>query len=267
MEYLDDNKAGTLSNNKVPARTPGTARAKAQSAPDVDESEFMDDTLPQQQPPAPEPEPPVQRPPIFRRQPFFRKPIIALPPQGRDIRDYVEENKHKPSVTQMLNDLLEEKKHGEIKKETEERKKRWRWSYSWKNKAKKASKLKNFVLVFYYTIKGELETFIVPIYGGNMVIIKNKVYEFDPRAVWTTKIGFKWYKLLAIKEIDRRPISNLDLDEIRKRGDSTDSDEFLIKAALKAQVQTAAKAVSRGLIILIAVLVIGGLLFFFFSRK
>lgn len=253
MEYLNDKKPRTL---------PG---AKAPSVQDIDESEFMDDTLPENQPaPAPARAPipaPTQRPS------FFRKPVINQPKQGVHIKDYVEANQNRPSVTQMLNDLLEEKKYGEMKKDTELKKKIWKWPYSWKSKIKKSSKNRDAVLVFYFTIKGELETFIVPIYGGNMVIIRNKVYEFDPRAVWTTKIGFKWYKLLAIKEIDRRPISNLDLDEIRRRGDSTDSDEFLIKAALKAQVQTAAKAVSRGLIILIAVLVIGGLLFFFFSRK
>jgi hypothetical protein len=232
MEYIDDNKG------KV-GKVPITNRA---SAPSVD-----DEKMPQ-------------------RQPFFRKPIVTLPRQGRDIREYVEENQHKPSVTELLNELLEEKKFGEMKADTTAKKKSWKWPHTWKGKAKRATKSRDHVLVFYFTIKGELDTFIVPIYGGNMVIIKNKVYEFDPRAVWTTKIGFKWYKLLAIKEIDRRPISNLDLDEIRKRGDSTDSDEFLIKAALKAQVQTTAKAVSKGLIILIAVLVIGGLLFFFFAR-
>jgi hypothetical protein len=203
--------------------------------------------------------------PIIRR--YVERPVIAPPRQGVQLKDYVEANSHKPSVTALLNELLEEKKTGEMKKDTAKKQKGWKWPFAWKSKAKKASKNRDNVLVMYFTIKGELETFIVPIYGGNMVIIRNKVYEFDPRAIWTTKIGMKFYKILAIKEIDRRPISNLDLDEVRKRGDSTDSDEFLIKAALKAQVQTAAKAVGKGIIILIAVVVIGGLLFFFFSRK
>jgi hypothetical protein len=207
---------------------------------------------------------PIKSKPFFRRE---SRDIISKPKQGVNIRDYVETNQNKPSVTQMLNDLLEEKKYGEMKKDTSEKQKKWKWPYGWKIKAKKSSKLKDSVLVFYLTIRGELETVIVPIYGGNMVIIKNKVYEFDPRAVWTTKIGMKYYKVLVIKEIDRRPVSNLDLDEIKRRGDSTDSDEFLIKAALKAQVQTTAKAVGKGIIILIAVIVIGALLVFFFTRK
>jgi hypothetical protein len=187
--------------------------------------------------------------------------------QGVPLKQYVEENSHRPSVSNMLHELLEEKKYGEMKKETSEKQKSWKWPWKWKSNAKVATKNKDLVLVFYFTIKGELENFTVPIYGGNMVIIKNKVYEFDPRAVWTTKIGYRYYKLLAIKEIDRRPISNLDLDEIRDRGDSTDSDEFLIKAALKAQVQAATKAMNKGLIIILVIIVIGALAFFFFSKK
>lgn len=232
MEYIDDEDTNTNGITSVPPKQDGASTPTSR---------------------------PVKR--------FFEKPVIAPPKQGIHIKDYVEANQHKPSVTALLNELLEEKKTGEMKKDTEQKKKPWKWPYSWRSKIKKSSKNRDAVLVMYFTIKGELETFIVPIYGGNMVIIRNKVYEFDPRAIWTTKIGMKYYKILAIKEIDRRPISNLDLDEIRKRGDSTDSDEFLIKAALKAQVQTAARAVGRGLIILIAVIVIGGLLFFFFSRK
>jgi hypothetical protein len=193
---------------------------------------------------------------------------IDLPKQGMSLKNYVEENPTKPSVTQMLSELLEEKKHSEMKKDTDKRSKPWKWPWKWKANAKQASKKKELVLVFYFTIKGELDTFIVPIYGGNMVIIKNKVYEFDPRAVWTSKIGMKWYKLLAIKEIDRRPISNLDLDEVRRRGDSTDSDEFLIKAALKAQIQTVgAKAMGKGVIILAVLALVGILVFFFLSKK
>ena len=80
------------------------------------------------------------------------------------------------------------------------------------------------------------------------------------------KIGFKTYKLLIIKEIDRRPVSNLDWDDIRRRGDATDSDEFLIKAALKAQVTTTAKQVSKGIIFFIlAAVVIGGIILFITS--
>jgi len=169
------------------------------------------------------------------------------------------------SVRDLLKNLVEEKESGEKKVETKVKKKSWKFPYSWISKAKRSQKRRDAVLVFYLNIKGELEPpMVVPIYGGNMVIIRNKVYEVDPRAIWSVKTGMnKTYKLLIIKEIDRRPVSNLDWDDIRVRGDATDSDEFLIKAALRAQMTTTAKQMGKGVIILIALAVAGGVIFFF----
>lgn len=169
------------------------------------------------------------------------------------------------SVRDLLSKLVEEKDSGEKKKETSIQKKPWKFPRKWVSKAKKTQKRRDAVLIFYLNIKGELEPpMIVPIYGGNMVIIRNKVYEVDPRAFWNVKIGLnRTYKLLILKEIDRRPVSNLDWDDIRTRGDATDSDEFLIKAALRAQMTTAAKQVGKGAIILIILAIAGGLIFFF----
>ena len=169
------------------------------------------------------------------------------------------------SVRDLLGKLVEEKESGEKKTETKVKKKSWRFPRTWSTKAKRSQKRRDAVLVFYLNIKGELEPpMVVPIYGGNMVIIRNKVYEVDPRAIWSVKVGMnKTYKLLIIKEIDRRPVSNLDWDDIRVRGDATDSDEFLIKAALRAQMTTTAKQMGKGVIILIVVAVAAGLIFFF----
>lgn len=169
------------------------------------------------------------------------------------------------SVRDLLSKLVEEKDSGEKKSETKVQKKSWKIPRKWISKAKRSEKRRDAVLIFYLNIKGELEQpMIVPIYGGNMVIIRNKVYEVDPRAFWNVKIGFnRTYKLLIIKEIDRRPVSNLDWDDIRTRGDATDSDEFLIKAALRAQMATAAKQVGKGAIILIVLAIAAGLIFFF----
>jgi len=168
------------------------------------------------------------------------------------------------SIRELLGKLVEEKESGQKKNETKIKKKSWRFPRAWVIKAKKSQKRRDAVLVFYLNIKGELEPpMVVPIYGGNMVIIRNKVYEVDPRAIWSVKVGMsKTYKLLIIKEIDRRPVSNLDWDDIRVRGDATDSDEFLIKAALRAQMTTTAKQMGKGVIILIVVAVVAGLIFF-----
>ena len=167
-------------------------------------------------------------------------------------------------VRDLLKRLLDEKVEKEKKMETGKVKKPWKFPFGWTSKMNKAAKQREMVLVFYLNIKGELEQpMVVPLYSGNMLIIRNKVYEVDPRAFWITRVGFKTYKLLIIKEIDRRPVSNLDYYEIRARGDSTDSDELLLKASLKAQVGILPKQISKGWLIFFALLVVGGLIWFF----
>ena len=69
-----------------------------------------------------------------------------------------------------------------------------------------------------------------------------------------------------IKGIDRRPVSNLDYDEIRKRGDSTDSDEFLIKAAMQAIVGGIKKKPLDKKVIIIIGLIAAAALIFFMTR-
>jgi len=178
------------------------------------------------------------------------------------IRRRKPEQKRELSVRELLGKLVEDKEEKDKTVNTQKKKRKWKFPAKWKMQAKKAAKNRDAVLIFYLNVKGELEQpLVAPIYSGNMVVIRNKVYEVDPRSFWTLKIGFKTYKLLIIKEIDRRPVSNLDWDDIRRRGDATDSDEFLIKAALKAQVTTTAKQVSKGIIFFIlAAVVIGGII-------
>lgn len=169
-------------------------------------------------------------------------------------------------VRDLLEKLVEEKKEKERKVETKNVKKDWKIPFGWKGRMNKGNKERDKVVVFYLNIKGELEQpIIVPLYGGNMVIIRNKVYEVDPRAFWIARIGFKTFKFLLIKEIDRRPVSNLDYSEIRKRGDATDSDEILIKAALRAQVQQTGKPMNKTIIIIVVLILVGILGFLFFK--
>ena len=170
------------------------------------------------------------------------------------------------SVRDTLERIEDKLDYGKKKDETAETEKKWKMPWKWKTNIKKASKSLDKVLVLYLNIKGELETPMVqPLYQGNMVIIRNKPYEVDPRAFWTVKIGFKQYKVLIIKEIDRRPVSNLDYSEIKRRGDATDSDEFLIKAAMKAQQTQVTKGMGKIAIVIIILVVIGALAYFFFK--
>jgi len=172
-----------------------------------------------------------------------------------------------PKVRELLKEILEEKKFGEKKADTEKKKKPFNFPRNWKAAATKSSKKRDTVMIMYLNIKGEIEQpLVVPIYSGNMVIIRNKIHEVDPRAMWNFKVGMKTHKVLIVKEIDRRPVSNLDLDEIRRRGDATDSDEFLIKAALRAQTATTAKPINKWVWIIIGIAVVGLLIFFFMQK-
>lgn len=175
-----------------------------------------------------------------------------------------EEGGREPSVKDLLAKLNDNLEYGNQKKETDENQKEWKWPFKFKSQMKKSSKNIDKVLVFYLNIKGELESpTIQPLYSGNMCIIRHKPYEVDPRAFWTVKVGMKQYKILIIREIDRRPVSNLDYTEIKKRGDSTDSDEFLIKAALKAQTSAVSAKTMKTALIIGIVAIIGLAVWYF----
>jgi len=167
-------------------------------------------------------------------------------------------------------------------KETEERVKQFRWPFKWRRKfnASKRKSKAEMMLVLFLNKKNEIEPpKFMPIFDGNMIVWRNKPYEFDPRAVWRVK-GMKGTpQAYLIKEIDRRPVrnkygkmvyrdaavSNQDIDEIRARGDSTESDEFLIKAALKAQTSQVKKNVNVAMLVIVGLViaaVVGYLLFF-----
>lgn len=192
---------------------------------------------------------------------------------------------YRRSVSQRMKENEVERDYLEKKKYSEDNTKGWRIPFSWNWKFRQAKrKDADTALVLFFNKKNEIEApKFMPIYSGNMIIHRNKAYIFDPRAVWRMKV--KGYPIVyCIKETDRRPIrnennelmyyqgklvyksaaiSNLDMEEIRKRGDSTESDEFLIKAALKAQTSQMKANVNwlvGGIILLVLV---GGLIWFF----
>lgn len=170
------------------------------------------------------------------------------------------------SVRDYLKRLEDKIDYGQKRGETKKEGKLWRFPFRWKRMMNQSLKkqAKDKVLCFYLNKKNEIEQpKLLPIYSGNMVIYKNTPYEMDPRAVWTMRSGRKFYKVMIIKEIDRRPVSNLDYTEIKRRGDATDSDEFLIKAALRAQQHKLTRQqVSRGVIIFVIIAVVGGVIWF-----
>jgi len=165
---------------------------------------------------------------------------------------------------QLLNRILYTIKFGKHIEHTNKflnkKKNQFKWPAKWKSIFKNSRKKKNKILVIFLNIKGEMESpKLYPIYSSNMVIIKNRPYEVDPRSFW--RVGK--YSCQIIKEIDRRPVSNLDYNEIKLRGDSTDSDEFLIKAALQAIVgPSKAKEMDKKVLIIIGIIIIAAVVFF-----
>jgi hypothetical protein len=187
------------------------------------------------------------------------------------------------SLAERVLKLERAKKLGEYGEIAEEKTKQFKWPFKWLRKFNAAKRKKNadMMLVIFLNKKNQIELpKFMPIFDGNMVIWKNKVYEFDPRAIWIIK-GVKGSpQVYLIKEIDRRPVrnktgqvvykdaavSNQDLEEVRERGDSTESDEFLIKAALKAQTTQAKKGMNIAIMVIVGLVVLGVLAYFLFGK-
>lgn len=160
---------------------------------------------------------------------------------GLPLKKFVEVNQNNSKVETLLQQYS---KKNETKKNP------------FKRKAMSASKKSDSVFVIFLTRKNEIQTFITPIYVNNAIIIKEQVYIFDPRAAFSMRVGFKMYKCYVIKEIDRFPISNLDLDEVRASGDSTEHDAYLIRTAIRAHVDSIKKpSVNPKLIWLIGIVI------------
>jgi len=183
------------------------------------------------------------------------------------------------TLAERVRELEDRRRLAERSEETISTTKQFKWPFKWKSKFRKKSP-DDKILVIFLNKKNEIEPpRFMPIYDGNMIVWKNKPYEFDPRAVWRIKGVRKVPQVYLIKEIDRRPVrnkfgqamyrdaavSNMDIDEIRMRGDSTESDEFLIKAALKAQTSQIAKKGNYIVIGVIALVLIGVAIWFFTS--
>ncbi len=168
------------------------------------------------------------------------------------------------NTDQILNRILYRIKFGKYIKDTKKfiksKKGKFKWPVKWKSVFKKSRKKRNQILVWFLNIKGEIEPpQLYPIYSSNMIIIRNRPYEVDPRSFW--RMGK--YTCQIIKGIDRRPVSNLDYEEIKKRGDSTDSDEFLIKAALQAFVGgVKKKPIDKKVMIIIGLIAAAAVIFF-----
>lgn len=187
-----------------------------------------------------------------------------------NIREETRTEPRARSLSERLAWLEEKQSIGKMQEDTKKNAKPVKFPFKWRRQLNKSTgKLStDQVLVWYLNIKGEMESpQVMPLYSGNIIIHKNKAYEFDPRSLWTIRLKNKIYKCLIIREIDRRPVANLDWDEVKKRGDATDSDEILVKMVTKALIEKQKKAVGKGVVVLIVVGIVALAVFFLFFKK
>ncbi len=151
---------------------------------------------------------------------------------------------------------LEEKEN----EEKDKKKKPFKFPIAVRGLFKRAQKSDKHILIFYLTQKYQLRIKLCPIVSGNLVVVNNKVHKLNPRMIWR----YGKFSVYIIKEIDRTPVSNEDYDDVKKRGEDTESDVPLIKAVMGA-VQKSSTLEKRNMwiiIILIAVAVGAFLIFF-----
>jgi hypothetical protein len=151
------------------------------------------------------------------------------------------------SIRDEMNKMREDLKYQKYKEDTQKKKKEWAVPTKWKSVYNKSTKKsnENKVLVQYLTSRGtELPPMLLPLYSGNLIIYKDKVHEFDPRALYNLRVGNKMYKKLIIREMDRKPVANLDWSDVKARGDTTRNDEILLKMLRLAMIEKVKKQAS-----------------------
>lgn len=186
-----------------------------------------------------------------------------------DIRERSAYSRRQPtSLNDRINKIEELLEDQEEKAITKKSKKDWKMPGKWKRNVGKYTKKpqQNKVLIIYLSAKGEIESpMYLPVLGGNIIIYKDKAHEFDPSDMFLMKAGNKVAKVLIIREIDRKPVSNKDWAEVKGRGDSTRDDEVLLKMLKLAMVEKIKKQVNKGMLWLLGIgaAVIAGYVLFF----
>lgn len=135
----------------------------------------------------------------------------------------------------------------------------WDYPTKWKRPIKQSIK-SNGILVWFLNIKGELEKpKVYPLRTGGRVIIKGRPYDANPQSFISLE-GKQ--KCLFIREIDRRPVCNLDWAKVKERGDLTDSDDILLKTAMDARIMPK-PPLGKSAMAIVGVIAVGVLIYFF----
>lgn len=177
----------------------------------------------------------------------------------------IQQNNRKQSLIEDYR-RLKAKEREEIEAQLD--KKGFKIPFKWKFKFTQSKSIKNVdkILVMMFNKKNQIEApKFMPIYG-NIIVYKNRVYKYNPKAIWTMLVIGK-PQIYCIKEKDMEPISNLEIENISeenlKSGRSTEYHNLLLQAALAAQVKKDTKPVNMIVVVGIIIVVLGGLAWFF----
>lgn len=141
-----------------------------------------------------------------------------------------------------------------------------------RNLMNKSIKKPEMIVVFLLNQKREIEgPILTKIYGGNFLVIRNRIYRFNPNRVFT----MGKYKVVVAREFDRELIGIDDYDKLVKEDFASQTpgsrvnidDPVLIKAVIAAHLsEKAPKTSSKWIIIVLVILgIIVG--FFFLTGK
>lgn len=195
------------------------------------------------------------------------KPVLkdSIKEVLKDIEDVTEEidnidRDEKIILENRIRELEEENKGKEVGKKTNKIRKKFRVPFAFKKLSKKASKSLEHVFVMYLSLKKEVSFKVCRIVAGDVIVIGNKVHEINPEAVWKMKKTMFY----IVKEIDRKPVSNMDYDKIVARRDDTQADTPLLKAVFGATNKSSGIIKDKNILVwvVLGILAIGGLILF-----
>jgi hypothetical protein len=129
-----------------------------------------------------------------------------------------------------------------------------KWPFKAWGKVKKAEKKPDQINVIYLNQKLGIEILQTKIYGGNFLVVREKVYRFAASAVWR----YKNYSFVIAKEWDRNLVGRSDYDAVVSQGSrrSPMNDPVLIKALIQAKLAEK-KQISTNWIIWVILGIIG----------
>jgi hypothetical protein len=179
------------------------------------------------------------------------------------------------SINERINKLEKELSLKDMKDQTEKEKKSFKWTGKFRRTLGKNPKnLNDKVIVLYLNSKYEMEEpVIVPIISGGIIVYRDKGYKFNPKCLYTIRIGNKTNKVLLLREIDRLPvgteveqIDNEDFDDLKGKGRVPFNDPILLKMLWAAQVEKLQNKKAGSYILWIVLGIIAVIVVFMFTK-